>query len=188
MLIFSSWCINFSRFLLSLLMLTSRPRNNRSRMPINVQPSTQNSSDWNRRCPQLNAPFNGYIQGVCGPGASPGSRCVYRCYNGYQASGQRVLTCQQGGYWDTSPPTCVSNNPPPNTQITCPPLRPPTYGYMTGSCTPGFASLGCTFTCQDGFKLYGSATVVCGYDGRWAGTMPYCQPPVGFIVVRPGRG
>ncbi|XP_074599970.1 E-selectin-like isoform X2 [Brevipalpus obovatus] len=144
--------------------------------------------NWNRRCPQLNAPFNGYIQGVCGPGASPGSRCVYRCYNGYQASGQRVLTCQQGGYWDTSPPTCVSNNPPPNTQITCPPLRPPTYGYMTGSCTPGFASLGCTFTCQDGFKLYGSATVVCGYDGRWAGTMPYCQPPVGFIVVRPGRG
>lgn len=55
-------------------------------------------------CPVLANPYNGYVQGVCGPNASPGSVCVYRCYRGFQAQGARALTCLDGGYWDNDPP------------------------------------------------------------------------------------
>ena len=32
-----------------------------------------------------------------------------------------------------------------------------------------------TYRCDDGYRLIGSATIVCQYDGRWNASIPTCE-------------
>ncbi|XP_044182810.1 uncharacterized protein LOC114953234 isoform X4 [Acropora millepora] len=56
----------------------------------------------------------------------------------------------------------------------CRELPQPVDGYkLSDSGRPVVGSI-VRFACNPGCMLYGSATRVCGKDGRWSGTQPYC--------------
>jgi len=55
--------------------------------------------------------------------------------------------------------------------IFCPPLDEPENGTL--NCTIGdqgiaFPNDTCNYTCEEGFELDGSMTIVCGEDGVWS--------------------
>jgi len=52
----------------------------------------------------------------------------------------------------------------------CPPLMDPDNGKV--DCSDGGT---CTFTCDTGFTLSGSAVRTCQEDGTWSGTQPTCE-------------
>ena len=57
----------------------------------------------------------------------------------------------------------------------CRELPQPVDGYkLSDSGRPVVGSI-VRFACNPGCMLYGSATRVCGKDGRWSGTQPYCK-------------
>ena len=54
-------------------------------------------------CPTLGNPTNG-VAGLSG--TSVGDTATYTCDSGYELVGLPVLTCQDDGTWDNSPPIC----------------------------------------------------------------------------------
>lgn len=119
-------------------------------------------------CPGLNAPTNGRVDGTCAPGL-PGTRCNFACNDGFNLlppGAPTVLECNADGMWSADPPTCG--------KATCPPLRPPPGGYLSGVCTPGRGGESCGFICPPGFNLNGLTNVICMSDGGWSGPVPRC--------------
>ena len=55
----------------------------------------------------------------------------------------------------------------------CGDLGVPTHGAKTGNVTTYGASI--TFSCNVGYKLWGSPVRVCQKGGTWNGSQPACQ-------------
>ncbi|RWS04130.1 P-selectin-like protein [Dinothrombium tinctorium] len=123
-------------------------------------------------CRELRPPANGAIQGTCRAGAMAGSRCLFSCTPGFQIQGEPILTCLANGQWSSISPTCI-----PLPRVTCSELRPPPNGITSGMCESN-SSVGsqCSFSCNPGFRLLGSAVLTCLSSGAWNGITPQCIP------------
>lgn len=96
---------------------------------------------------------------------------------------ERLRPSEQGDY------KCVGTTPVRNEPFTytttielqkCPELADPVDGYKIGD---GYSVVGSIvrFACNPGCMLYGSSARVCGKDGVWSGTQPYCYN-VGLVA------
>ncbi|XP_065189183.1 sushi, von Willebrand factor type A, EGF and pentraxin domain-containing protein 1-like isoform X2 [Sycon ciliatum] len=93
------------------------------------------------------------------------STATYSCNDGYVLSGDAVTTCLLTGLWSTSPPTCQ---------------RIPTCAVLTIA-NGAFSeqqtqrlSAVANVTCNEGYKINGSRSVVCLESGKWSDT-PHCM-------------
>ncbi|GFT56630.1 CUB and sushi domain-containing protein 3 [Nephila pilipes] len=126
-------------------------------------------------CPTLAAPDGGRLVGSC-TAANSGDTCQLVCISGYRPTDTRVLICQANGQWSSSLPRCISSG--------CPDIHVP-HGTNSGACTPGTPGQICTITCQTGYTLTGTGTLICQTNGQWSGSTPTCavrscpalQPP-----------
>ncbi|CAH1248929.1 SELP [Branchiostoma lanceolatum] len=69
--------------------------------------------------------------------------------------------------------------------VRCNNLTPPTNGAMTGSNSYGDVA---TFTCDPGYKLVGTFTLTCQYDGTWSGGSPKCTAVQCPTLKSPANG
>jgi len=67
--------------------------------------------------------------------------------------------------------------------LTCPALEKPENG--TVACTRSGLVVGdiCTFRCDDGFDLIGSATRICLGNQTWSGTEATCVPSKFYLIL-----
>ncbi|KAF2351791.1 C-type lectin-like, partial [Trinorchestia longiramus] len=65
-----------------------------------------------------------------------------------------------------------------STGVVCPqPAAPLNARVSVGGVSPGSLS---TYTCDSGYDLFGSDSVVCGGDGKWTGVLPVCATNVAY--------
>ena len=62
-----------------------------------------------------------------------------------------------------------------NLSVSCGALDDPDNGAMTCSGTGSVYGDTCSFTCDDGFALAGSATRTCQSDRTWNGSVALCE-------------
>nr|CAB3266741.1 sushi, von Willebrand factor type A, EGF and pentraxin domain-containing protein 1-like [Phallusia mammillata] len=127
-------------------------------------------------CSQLTRPSYGSV--ICSDGSFFGSRCSYSCNTGYKVKGESTLTCTVDG-WDHGSPECI--------RIECSPsLRAPLKGEI--QCTDGaFYNSHCQFSCNNGYRINGSETVVCQTNG-WNETSPKCEITTCPEIAKPRNG
>ncbi|XP_065189532.1 sushi, von Willebrand factor type A, EGF and pentraxin domain-containing protein 1-like [Sycon ciliatum] len=113
-------------------------------------------------CPLPSPPSNGSI---VSSSTSPNGVTVFACNKGYKLTGNSVTVCLTNGNLSNSAPTCA--------RVSCSFLAPP----QNGSVSPGENSFEATrnFTCNEGFKLVGFATITCLLQGVWSAPQPTCQ-------------
>ncbi|KJE94763.1 keratin-associated protein 5-4 [Capsaspora owczarzaki ATCC 30864] len=119
-------------------------------------------------CPALSTPTSGTLTPSCP--RSIASVCYYGCNAGYRLVGDDSTACTAAGTWDPVAPTCQLID-----GFCAATLLSPTNGHV--SCT-GTGSVGssCTFTCDAGYTLSGSATSSCTSLGQWSSVEPTCVP------------
>uniref|UniRef100_A0A480LQ43 Sushi, von Willebrand factor type A, EGF and pentraxin domain-containing protein 1 n=1 Tax=Sus scrofa TaxID=9823 RepID=A0A480LQ43_PIG len=138
-------------------------------------------------CPALKPPENGYfIQNTCNNHFN--AACGVRCHPGFDLVGSSIFLCLPNGLWSGSESSCRVR--------TCPRLRQPKHGHL--SCSMGEMSYRtvCLVTCDEGYRLEGSAKLTCQVNGQWDGLEPRCverhcstfQKPKGVIVSPPSCG
>ncbi|KFM70320.1 E-selectin, partial [Stegodyphus mimosarum] len=115
---------------------------------------------------------------------------TYECNEGYYLSNQQRRFCSADGTWNGTDPVCSDN--------LCSFPRAPENGFFNlMSAKPEVGST-VTYSCNDGFKLEGSATSECTETRRWTSSIPrclrlpkMCQPPVapenGFFSLTPDK-
>ncbi|KAJ8262626.1 hypothetical protein GJAV_G00168500 [Gymnothorax javanicus] len=116
-------------------------------------------------CPQISPPENGFfIQNVCNNHFN--AACGVRCKPGFHLTGSSIRLCQPNGHWSGSDPSCRVR--------TCRTLSPPRHGRL--NCSEGSASFRtrCEIYCAAGYKLEGSAQLICQANSQWSGTQPRC--------------
>ncbi|KAM5298505.1 sushi, von Willebrand factor type A, EGF and pentraxin domain-containing protein 1 [Ctenodactylus gundi] len=139
------------------------------------------------RCPVLKPPENGYfIQNTCDNHFN--AACGVRCHPGFDLVGSSILLCLPTGLWSGSERSCRVR--------TCPHLRQPKHGRM--SCSTGNMAYKttCSVTCDEGYRLEGSARLTCQGNAQWDGAEPRCverhcstfQKPKGVIISPPNCG
>ena len=97
-----------------------------------------------------------------------GSLVMYTCHIGHVMTGASSLLCQENGTWSQPLPVC-----PP---VTCPPLPEPEHGHVDGDDVTFGGEF--TFTCDRGYRLVGSDSLLCMEDGRWDAEVPVCDQVV----------
>ncbi|XP_077904066.1 sushi, von Willebrand factor type A, EGF and pentraxin domain-containing protein 1 isoform X2 [Ictidomys tridecemlineatus] len=138
-------------------------------------------------CPALRPPENGYfIQNTCNNHFN--AACGVRCHPGFDLVGSSIFLCLPSGLWSGSESSCRVR--------TCPHLRQPKHGHI--SCSTGEMSYKttCLVTCDEGYRLEGSAKLTCQGNAQWDGAEPRCverycstfQKPKGVIISPPNCG
>ncbi|KAK2504626.1 hypothetical protein MC885_001242, partial [Smutsia gigantea] len=124
------------------------------------------------QCKALSSPERGYMN--CFPGASgsfhSGSSCEFSCEQGFVLKGPQRLQCGSTGEWDSEKPMCEA--------VRCDTVRQPLGGAVRCSHPPTGRftyKSSCTFSCEEGFELHGSAQLECMPEGRWTQEAPSCQ-------------
>ncbi|RWR99474.1 P-selectin-like protein [Dinothrombium tinctorium] len=117
------------------------------------------------------------MNGVCS--GIPGGTCSFSCNTCYTLVGQQVLKCENG-VWNDGVPQC--------NLISCQKLIPPSNGRMSGQCDPGICGSECTFSCNYGYILRGSATIRCSENGQWSSTPASCIVITCVALVKPNNG
>ncbi|XP_078667777.1 uncharacterized protein LOC144909589 [Branchiostoma floridae x Branchiostoma belcheri] len=134
--------------------------------PVSSFTGTYNAREWNLvKCPKLTAPQNGAMDPT---GATDYLDLVsFSCNTGYALNGTSETRCQANGTWSNAVPTC--------TLIQCPTLTAPTNGVLSPT-GPHTYQNRVTFTCNYGYRLYGTSSVTCRADGTWSNAVPRCTP------------
>ncbi|XP_060077759.1 sushi, von Willebrand factor type A, EGF and pentraxin domain-containing protein 1-like, partial [Ylistrum balloti] len=93
---------------------------------------------------------------------------TYECNTGYDITGRSKLDCRIDGIYPDRPPRC--------TPKICSSIEEDEI-FQNGSIKLDGKIVGSTarFECDEGFILVGSDTRLCLSDGRWSGTMPFCN-------------
>ncbi|XP_078494422.1 von Willebrand factor A domain-containing protein 2-like [Ciona intestinalis] len=128
--------------------------------------------------PHPSQPMNGYVS--CTDRNVVGSKCNFRCKEGFALVGAANMTCDDDldgddGVWSAVAPTCQ--------QITCNPVQEsPVNGDMTCTKTNLVGSI-CFFACDQGYELVGATDSVCNevngaVDGTWTNLAPRCERKV----------
>eukprot|EP00117_Sycon_ciliatum_P010990 scpid73632/ scgid12649/ Sushi, von Willebrand factor type A, EGF and pentraxin domain-containing protein 1; CCP module-containing protein 22; Polydom; Selectin-like osteoblast-derived protein; Serologically defined breast cancer antigen NY-BR-38 len=106
------------------------------------------------------------------------SQANYSCNDGYVLSGDAVTTCLLTGLWSTSPPTCQ---------------RIPTCAVLTIA-NGAFSeqqtqrlNAVANVTCNEGYEINGSRSVVCLESGKWSDT-PHCMEIPTCAVLQIANG
>ncbi|XP_055973137.1 sushi, von Willebrand factor type A, EGF and pentraxin domain-containing protein 1 [Sorex fumeus] len=138
-------------------------------------------------CPALRPPENGYfIQNICNNHFN--AACGVRCHPGFDLVGSSILLCQPNGLWSSSESSCKVK--------TCPHLRQPKHGHFSCSTREMSYKTTCLATCDEGYRLDGTAKLTCQGNGQWDGLEPRCverrcstfQKPKGVILSPPNCG
>ena len=121
-------------------------------------------------CPILQAPKNAIIiPNYCLVShGSPGQSCTLSCVSGYEARGNKITVCMKNGNWSHDFGKCTRR---------CGKLYKPNNGVIEPkSCLSGNIYLGkeCSFSCENGYVLQGSAVRSCLSNGKWSGTETKC--------------
>ncbi|XP_031597814.2 membrane cofactor protein-like isoform X1 [Oreochromis aureus] len=93
----------------------------------------------------------------------------YTCKKDYTRNGSRQLICSDDGTFKPEPPKCIKvecGDPEIPFGQWSSGARPP-YGYMSNV----------TLQCNTGYKMNGTATVMCGLNSQWLPGLPQCIPP-----------
>ncbi|NWW45942.1 LYAM2 protein, partial [Pedionomus torquatus] len=111
-----------------------------------------------------------------------GSRCDFRCSEGYLLDGPSSIECRAQGQWSEPMPKCKA--------VTCPALEMPAHGAVECSHASGELTWGatCEFTCEEGFVLTGPSTLQCGSSGAWDRQQPSCAAVKCEAVTWPEEG
>ncbi|XP_064382155.1 sushi, von Willebrand factor type A, EGF and pentraxin domain-containing protein 1-like isoform X4 [Halichondria panicea] len=114
------------------------------------------------RCPTLQDPENGSVD----DGDNlPGTIAKYTCDDGFRLVGSSKRLCQKDGSWAGEAPICKA--------IICPKLDDPEDGQVTVTgLTPSSTA---EYSCNKGFKLFGTAWRKCQVNGEWSGEAPTCK-------------
>ncbi|PSN44564.1 hypothetical protein C0J52_12430 [Blattella germanica] len=94
-----------------------------------------------------------------------GARAQYTCHENYTLIGRERRTCGDDGKWSDEQPQCLFD--------WCP--EPPTVHGGTVQTSGRRAGQTATYTCQNGFILFGSPVLSCGLGGEWSGKAPTCK-------------
>ncbi|XP_019620839.1 PREDICTED: uncharacterized protein LOC109467334 [Branchiostoma belcheri] len=126
-----------------------------------------------KECPLLAAPANGAVAGA----NFYQDVLTFTCDSGYDLVGSSSLTCQADATWSGTAPTC--------TRKVCPLLTAPVNGAVTGS---NLYEDVATFTCDSGYNLVGSSTIICQADATWSGADPTCARNQCPLLSAPTNG
>ncbi|NWX85763.1 LYAM3 protein, partial [Nothoprocta pentlandii] len=135
------------------------------------------------KCPTLVAPAMGHTACSHPHGNfSFGSTCSFSCQTGFVLTGTASSECTDTGEWSGEPPTCEV--------IRCPSVAAPAMGHMACSHPHGNFSFGstCSFSCQPGFVLTGTASSECTDTGEWSGEPPQCEAAKCPVLSAPEWG
>ena len=100
--------------------------------------------------------------------SSPGQSCSMSCISEFEAKGNKISECLNNGKWTKDFGKCIRR---------CGRLDKPTNGKIEPkSCRGGNIYYGheCSFSCEYGYVLQGSAVRSCLSDGTWSGTQTHC--------------
>ncbi|KAG9471232.1 hypothetical protein GDO78_015411, partial [Eleutherodactylus coqui] len=96
------------------------------------------------------------------------SSCLYGCFHGFVLNGTDRSQCLSSGEWNSAEPHC--------TAMSCSALDDPSHGQM--NCSHVFEEYRfesiCKFTCEEGFQLRGSNSLLCQHSGEWSEPIPKC--------------
>ncbi|NWX99098.1 LYAM3 protein, partial [Nothoprocta ornata] len=135
------------------------------------------------KCPTLVAPAMGHAACSHPHGNfSFGSTCAFSCQPGFVLMGTASSECTDTGEWSGEPPRCEV--------IRCPSVAAPAMGHVACSHLHGNFSFGstCSFSCQPGFVLTGTASSECTDMGEWSGEPPRCEAIKCPTLVAPAMG
>ena len=97
---------------------------------------------------------------------SANSSVYFTCNTGYTPIGNTNITCLPNGQWsNASVPSCNI--------IVCPPLTPPSHGYLTPPNQYIYGTI-VTVNCDSGYDLVGTSTLTCIGSGYWSNPLPQC--------------
>ncbi|XP_066268441.1 P-selectin-like [Branchiostoma lanceolatum] len=116
-----------------------------------------------KQCSALQAPPFGFISGSF----FLGDTVTFSCDTDYELIGTSNRTCQTTQQWTGSQPTCAEKR--------CPTLSAPPNGQGIGGAVVGNLL---RFTCNLGYNLVGTSTLLCQADKTWNGTRPNCEKTV----------
>ncbi|XP_065189533.1 P-selectin-like [Sycon ciliatum] len=126
-------------------------------------------------CALPSPPSNGSI---VSSSTSPNGVTIFACNKGYILTGSSVAVCLTNGNLSNPAPTCA--------RVSCSFLAHP----QNGSVSPGdnnFEAMR-NFTCNEGFKLVGFATITCLLQGVWSAPQPTCQRVTCSFLTHPQNG
>ncbi|GLD50241.1 E-selectin-like protein [Lates japonicus] len=136
-----------------------------------------------RSCPLLaKPPQHGRMN--CSHPYSPfsyDSHCDFECHKGFWLRGTPTITCNSSGHWSQDLPTCQP--------VQCDTIRDLSLPLSMNCSHPlGNFSFGsqCLFTCEDGFFLNGTNSLLCSSAGFWSDSLPSCIEegmPVGAAML-----
>ncbi|XP_076687895.1 E-selectin [Callospermophilus lateralis] len=110
------------------------------------------------------------------------SSCKFSCKVGFRLLGPAQVECTAQGQWTQQTPVC--------TAVQCDALPVPLNGSVKCSPSPTgeftYRS-SCTFHCDDGFDLHGSAQLECTSQGQWTHEVPSCQVVQCSSLAAPGK-
>ncbi|XP_035660139.1 sushi, von Willebrand factor type A, EGF and pentraxin domain-containing protein 1-like [Branchiostoma floridae] len=111
-------------------------------------------------CPPLTPPINGQVTG----GNAYGNTVVITCDAGYHLVGNSTRTCQENKLWSGIQPVCE--------KVSCSQLLAPVNGSVNGGTLFGDSA---TFTCDSGYEIVGSSSLLCQANQQWTGIQPSCH-------------
>lgn len=99
---------------------------------------------------------------------NPGvAEATYTCHSGYKFLGSHKHKCYGNGSWNISGTSCEL--------VTC--SDPPSIAFGSVSSVPN-NTVGSrrNYACFPGYRIVGSSTVECSWQGLWEGRPPHCVP------------
>ncbi|KAM4022031.1 P-selectin-like isoform 2-T2 [Anomaloglossus baeobatrachus] len=96
------------------------------------------------------------------------SICNMTCEEGFELQGTSSLLCEKTGEWSESTPSCIA--------VQCTALQSPEHGTILCTHIYGenrYKSI-CNITCEEGFELQGTSSLLCEKTGEWSESTPSC--------------
>ncbi|XP_068604173.1 C4b-binding protein alpha chain-like isoform X2 [Brachionichthys hirsutus] len=91
----------------------------------------------------------------------------YNCQKDFTLAGAEVLSCSEDGTFRPEAPECV--------KVNCEEPDIDNAEWIGGSRPPHGHMALTMFSCLAGFKMNGSASLVCGIDSSWSPALPTCE-------------
>ncbi|KAM4642728.1 P-selectin-like isoform 2-T2 [Discoglossus pictus] len=97
------------------------------------------------------------------------SSCDFFCQRGFVLNGSENLYCSELANWTRDPPSCQA--------VQCDVLDALEQGSMSCLHPIGHFKFNsnCTFSCEEGFNLFGANNVQCMESGQWTAPRPRCE-------------
>lgn len=109
-----------------------------------------------------------------------GTVIEYQCAPGNYLMGPKSRACLPTGFFSEFAPKCK--------YLDCQfPAMIPNGDYKLLNGTTSFQSV-VNYYCNDGYQIYGKATLTCDVDERWNGPPPRCEPLLCSAPVPPSNG